>query len=397
MGNRIDVEKTDEATSKSSFHYGTVLTVSFAHLSHDLYSSFLAPILPLLISKFGIPLSGASLLDVVRKLPSIFNPLIGLLADKVSVKWFIIIAPTLTALTMSLLGVAPGYPIILLLLLVAGISNSMFHVPSPVIIKEVAGREIGKGMSYYMLGGELARSLGPLLITTAVSIWGLEGSWRVMPIGFVASIILYFRLRNIKASHIGKKQEKASGTMKKFYKFFFLIGGLAFFRGLMHISLTLFLPTYLTQNGASLWLSGVAISILQLAGAVGTFFAGSLSDKYGRERILLITSILNPILMFIFIISNTVAKLPVLILIGFSLFATGPILLAMVQSTKNDRPSLMNGVYMALNFGISSLVSILIGVSGDMIGLDRTYAITIFAAFLTIPFIFGLKSHIKKI
>ncbi|NQT65143.1 MAG: MFS transporter, partial [FCB group bacterium] len=124
--------------SKKKFQFGNVLTVSFAHLSHDIYSSFLAPLLPLLISKLDISLSMAGFLDVTRKLPSLFNPLVGLIADRVCVRYFIIITPAITGIAMSLLGVAPSYPILLILLFIAGISNTLFHVPSPVMIKHVS-------------------------------------------------------------------------------------------------------------------------------------------------------------------------------------------------------------------------------------------------------------------
>jgi FSR family fosmidomycin resistance protein-like MFS transporter len=375
------------------FQYGNVLTISLAHLSHDLYSSFLAPILPLLIAKLGIPLSYAGFLDVVRKLPSLFNPLIGLIADKVSVKYFIIISPAITAISMSLLGIAPSYPIVLILLLVAGISNTLFHVPSPVIVKNVSGDQIGKGMSYYMLGGELARTLGPLLITTAISLWGLEGSWRVMPIGLVASLILYIKLRNVSGNKVTKREKGAWDTVKKHHKFFGLITCISMFRATMHISLTLYLPTYLVGQGKSLWLSGIAIALLQLAGAVGTFFAGPLSDRFGRKKILLMTSIANPILMWLFVASDTMLRVPILIVIGFSLFATGPILLALVQDTGTERPSLMNGVYMALTFGIGSLISVLIGVVGDWLGLNMAFQISSFTALGAIPFVLMLKDR----
>ena len=183
--------------NKKKFQFGNVLTLSFAHLSHDIYSAFLAPVLPLLISKLGISLSLAGFLDIARKLPSLFNPFVGLIADRVCVRYFIIVTPAITGIAMSLLGVAPSYPILLILLLVAGISSTLFHVPTPVMIKHVSADQTGKGMSYYMLGGELARTLGPLLITAAISLWGLEGSWRVMPLGIIASFILYFKLRNV--------------------------------------------------------------------------------------------------------------------------------------------------------------------------------------------------------
>ena len=83
------------------FNLTDVLTVSLAHLLHDIYSSFLAPILPLLIDKLGISVFQAGLLDIIRKIPSLFNPFIGLIADKVSVRYVLIIAPAITSTAMT--------------------------------------------------------------------------------------------------------------------------------------------------------------------------------------------------------------------------------------------------------------------------------------------------------
>ena len=381
--------------NKKKFQFGNVLTVSFAHLSHDIYSAFLAPLLPLLISKLGISLSMAGLLDVTRKLPSLFNPFVGLIADRVCVRYFIIITPAITGITMSLLGIAPSYPILLILLFVAGISNTLFHVPSPVMIKHVSADQVGKGMSYYMLGGELARTLGPLLITAAISWWGLEDSWRVMPLGIIASIILYLKLKNISINKDFQRKKKETGareTFKKLIPFFLIIFGITIFRAAMKLALTLYLPTFLTQQGNTLWLAGISLAVLQFSGAIGTFFAGPISDKFGRKNILLITSIVNPILMWIFISANGSFMIPLLIIMGFFLFASGPVLLALVQDTDSDHPSFVNGIYMTISFGVSSLMVLLIGFLGDSFGLIITYKICAIVSIASIPFIIMLSN-----
>ena len=384
--------------NKKKFQFGNVLIVSFAHLSHDIYSSFLAPLLPLLILKLGISLSMAGFLDIVRKLPSLFNPLIGLMADRISVRYFIILTPAITGIAMSLLGTAPSYPILLILLFVAGISNTLFHVPSPVMIKHVSADQVGKGMSYYMLGGELARTLGPLLITAAISWWGLEGSWRVMPLGIIASIILYVKLKHISIHRDFQKKKKEFGARETFIKlipFFMVILGITIFRAAMKLALTLYLPTFLTQQGNSLWLAGISLAVLQFSGAIGTFFAGPISDKFGRKNILLITSIINPILMWIFISLNGSFMIPLLFVMGFFLFASGPVLLALVQDTDSEHPAFVNGIYMTISFGVSSLMVLLIGFLGDSFGLVMTYKICAIISVASIPFILMLKN--KKI
>ena len=112
---------------------------------------------------------------------------------------------------MSLLGIAPTYTIVAVLLFVMGISSALFHVPSPVMVKKISGDQTGKGMSFYMFGGEMARTIGPLVITGAVSLWGLEGTWRLMPFGLVASFILYLRLRKIKISSDFQSKAQTTG------------------------------------------------------------------------------------------------------------------------------------------------------------------------------------------
>ena len=120
------------------------------------------------------------------------------MADKICIKYLIILAPAFSTIFMSLLGLAPSYFILLILLFFTGISSSLFHVPSPVAIKNFSGNKAGSGMSFYMVGGELARSVGPLIITAAVSWWGFEGSYKIMPLGILASALLYYKLRNLK-------------------------------------------------------------------------------------------------------------------------------------------------------------------------------------------------------
>lgn len=75
---------------------------------------------------------------------------------------------------------------LVILLLVTGISTAFWHVPMPVVIARVSGRRVGQGMSFFMLGGELARSVGPVIAVGAVSLWGLEGMWRLIPVGLAA-------------------------------------------------------------------------------------------------------------------------------------------------------------------------------------------------------------------
>jgi len=376
-----------------SFNRERVYTLSLAHLSHDTFSSFLAPLLPLLIEKLGMSLFMSAFLDIARRIPSLFNPFFGLIAEKRGAKYFVILTPAITAISMSLIGMVNSYAILLILLIVAGISSALFHVPSPTMIKESSGEKVGRGMSFFMVGGELARTLGPLLVLSAVSWWGLEGIYRLMPIGILASLILYWKLKDFDIQRPltrAKNRPKIKKLFQNYYPFFIAIGLLIMAQSGMKSALSFYLPVYLVQEGESLWYAGISLSILQFFGVLGTFLSGSISDKIGRKQMLLIASVSSIIFMGLFIWSGNII---ILAFLGLSIFATNPVLLAWVQDTSSGMPTFMNSIYMSINFGVSSLMVFVVGYLGDGYGLKSTYIITTFIALLAIPMISLLSRH----
>lgn len=372
-----------------------VLLISFAHFSQDIFSAFLAPLLPLIIEKLGLSLSMVALLDIVRRIPALFNPLLGLVAEKRDVKYFVILTPAITAISMSFIGLAPSYTILIILLLVAGISSALFHIPSPTMVKMASGDQTGTGMSYYMVGGEFARTLGPILVTAAVSWWGLDGIYKLAPIGIISSLVLYIKLKDFNTHVKAKKKEKGDtkNLLLKYKGFFMVIGLFVLFQSAMRSSLTLYLPIYLVQNGQSLWYAGIALSILQFSGVVGVFLSGKISDKIGRYQTLLVTAIGSSILMALFIYFQSMFILAIL---GFFVFASTPVLIAFVQDTNSNMPTFMNSIYMSINFGISSIIVFAIGFLGDNISLNDTYIVCNVMAFGTILIALLFKKYQEK-
>ncbi len=379
------------------FQFSNVFTVSFAHMMHDTFTAFLPPLLPLLREKLGISYAIAGMLSAFQKAPALFNPAIGLLADKVNLRFLITLGPAVTAICMSLLGIAPNLLSLIILLLLTGVSSTLFHVPAPVMIKEVSGHKVGLGMSFYMLGGELARTIGPLLILGAVSLWGLEGSYNLIPLGLVASGILYLRLRKVEVSEkVKKKTEHPHHVLKKLMPFFILVGSFSFFRSSIKMALTLFLPSYIEVQSGSLWLGGISLSILQFSGAAGAMFFGHFSDRMGRKKALVIISVFMPLLLFLFTLTSGGMMIPVLILLGFFAFASNPVLLAFIQDTNTESPAFLNSIYMTLSFFVSSIVTLGIGFMGDQLGLVLTYKICAIVGVGLIPVSLLMPASVDK-
>lgn len=377
----------------SPFQTASVLLIAAAHCIHDAYQAFLAPLLPLLMEHLGLSVMLAGSLDVIRKLPSLANPLVGLIADRKGIRCFLALGPILTTVAMSLMGLAPGFAYLAVLALMAGTGSALFHVPAPVMVRRVSADNIGRGMSLYMLGGELARTLGPLTILGAIELWGLRGTWRMIPFGIAASLILYLKVRNVQLpAREMHHEETARQSLVSFLPVLIALAGVLFFRSALKASMTIYLPTYLTSGGSSLWVAGGALSILQFAGAGGTLFSGIISDRIGSRCALIIITIVNPLLMFLFMHVSGWLVIPVLIVSGFFLFAAGPVLLSVVQQNSRGNASFINGVYMTTNFVISSLMVLIVGAFADSMGLQATFRLTAFIALGSVPFAFFIKS-----
>ena len=188
---------TGAGTGTEQFQAAGVATITAGHAMHDTYTAFLPPLLPVLIEKFALSNAQAGLLNVFMQWPSLLQPVFGFLADRVNLRYLIILAPAVTAIAMSLLGVAPSYAVLAMLLIVVGVSSAGIHAVGPVIIGNISGRSLGRGMGLWMVGGGLGYTVGPLLIVAALGWLKLEGTPWLMIGGILASVVLYFRLRNV--------------------------------------------------------------------------------------------------------------------------------------------------------------------------------------------------------
>ena len=388
--------KIQSGTQKSEplesdiFHTGRVIALSISHFVHDVYTSFLSPLLPLLIEKLSLSLTQAGFLSTIMQIPALLNPYIGKLADRISVRYFIIIAPSMTAVPMSLLGTAPSYGILLILLFITGVSVSIFHVPSPVMISRLSGTRKGRGMSFFMTGGELARAVGPMVAVGAVSLLGLENFYPIMLFGLMASFWLYLRFRDVPINIDKSRNLSIRDTWREMRHILLPLTAILLARGFMHASMATFLPTFVKIETGNLWLAGAALTIFEATGVAGVLTAGSMSDHFGRRRVLLISLLGAPISLFVFTWGVGWLRYFTLLVTGFTLLSTTPVMLALVQEHAKSSPSAANGLFMMASFMARSAIVVLVGFIADHIGLRATYFLSAGMGLLGVPFIFML-------
>ncbi len=343
-----------------------VATIAAAHAVHDTYSSFLPPLLPVFIEKLLLTKAEAGLLAVFLQGPSLLQPLIGHMGDRRDLRGAVILTPTVTAVCMCLLGVAPAYGAIALLLVTAGVSSAVLHSVAPVVTGRISGLRLGFGMGFWMVGGELGRTLGPILLVSALAAVGMAGLPWLAVGGVGASALLAFGMRGMAPEPKTKAQSASAGREWRAMRGFFVpLTGVVVARASMMAAFTTFLPVFLHEEGVSLWWAGASLSVLEAAGVAGALMGGSASDVLGRKKVVAASLLVTPVLMVGFVYVAGWGRVPLLLGLGFAGLMATPVIMAWVQEGFPENRALANGTYMALNFVARAIAVVLVGGLAD--------------------------------
>jgi len=229
---------------------------------------------------------------------------------------------------------------------------------------------------------------------SVVAIWGLQGVPWLMLGGWLASIVLFIWLRNVPdrpATTTGPRPWRPALVAMR--PVLLPVAGIMAARTLLIASLTVYLPTFLNSEGLSLWLSGAALSIMQLAAMGGALAGGPSSDRWGRRSILAASLAFSSLFMLLFLGAQSWIAVPLLLLLGFSAVAVMPVSMALVQESFPQDRALANGIYMAINFLVQALGVLLLGALADRLGLRTAFTISAAVILLGLPIIFLLPKR----
>ena len=383
-----------EPSESREFQTKEVLTIASGHFVHDSYSAFVAPLLPLIREKLAVDYAAIGSLAIFSQMPSLLQPFIGHVADRISLRYFIILAPATTATLCGLLGLANSYTLLAMLLFVIGVSMAIFHAPAPAMVGRISGDRLGTGMSIFMAAGELGRTVGPAVVIAAVTWFGLEGIWRVSAFGWLASVFLYWRLRGISARPAQGKglslRQMLPGARQVYPPLLWIMASRVF----ISISMTTWLPIFMQDvKGYEFEIAGLSLTLLEGAGVVGALTVGTASDWLGRRRILFVLFLVAPILFLGFLNSTGWLLFALLVPLGFVMLSPTAVLLAVVQDSFRQNRALANGLFLMANFIIRSPALWLLGFMADRFGLSTAFLISGLIAFVGVPAVLWLPER----
>lgn len=344
-----------------------VASIAMAHGVHDLYSGFLPPLLAILIEQFGLTNLGGGSLTLFYSLPSLFQPLIGSMADQHNLKILISLAPLITGTVMSLLGLATTPALMMAMLVLAGLSSASLHAIGPALNSKHAGKKLGRGMSFWVNAGSLGYAFGALVLVSVYDLFGLRRLPMLIILGAITSVVTWRGLKDADTrSSILKTTAKKSRDWRNIVAVMLPAALILVARAVMTVMLSTYFPAFLREGGASTWVSGAGMTLIFSAGVVGSFLAGSLSDSFGRGKVLTVTTLATSLFMLVFLRMSGWLQVPVLLLIGFFEISAMPVLMAQVQDNFSEDRAFINGMYLSMNFVITSLAIPFVGKYADL-------------------------------
>jgi len=369
--------KNDSHDDPIKVNAKVIFALTLVHFIGDFYSAFLNPLLPVFVEKFTLTLTQVGLLAGISRLMAfVVQPTVGYLADRYRTRTFLLGGPFLAIVFISLMGVAPGFWLLILFIALGSIGQSMYHPPCAGMVSTYAGHHFGFSMSIFNMGGTLAFGLGPVCIAYFVRSYGLEASPYTMIMGLVVLIYL-FKVVPLPAGEgltnlgfLGSIKE-ALGTVWKSIVILWIVLVL---RAFTSQSFMTFIPVLYSKEGYSLVSIGSIVSLFTVAGAISGLLAGHLSDRVGYKMIFIVThSLATPSLLLLIFPSGNWAYVTAFIAGGL-LLATLPLGVAMAQELAPRGKSMVSSLMMGLAFGVGGIMTPLTGKLADVFSIQPVLA-----------------------
>lgn len=377
------------------FQTAEIVTIAGAHGAHDTFFAYLPTILPILIQNLALNATQAGLLSACTQIPNLLQPVIGHLADRRNLKLLVILAPAISGALITMIGLAPGFGEAALLLILAGFSTAGFHAIAPGLVSSRSGNNVGRGMGFFMTGGELGFGIGPLIVVAAIGYLTIRGLPWLMTFGMLVSFILWIRLKDITTVRpaSGEPSLSVKDTIIQMRSIMIPIMAALVLTGFLNGCLVYFLPTFLSFEGVSFSLAGFSLAVVEISATIGVFLSGLICDRIGQRTMAVFGTVGSVIFGYGFLQFTGWPQVVMLVGVGLTAFLANPAFLAIIHGRFTKNRSLSNGIYMSSSFVLRSLVVILIGVLSDHFGMRTVFFASLGFSLLAIPVLYLLPKQ----
>jgi MFS transporter, FSR family, fosmidomycin resistance protein len=355
--------------------YREVGLLSAGHLATDINQGALPALLPFFIAAYDLSFAAAAFIVFAANMTSsIVQPLFGYAADRFSKPWLLAAGLMLAGSGLALSGLCASYPWILFLAIVSGIGIAAYHPEAARRVNFAAGAKKGTAMSLFGVGGTIGFAIGPPLVTAALLQWDLKGTLVLfIPVTLMALVMAsqFSRLEALKASRNPEGKTSTHGNAGDNWRAFSWLTVVIIGRSVIFYGLNTFIPIYwihvMDQSEST---GAMALTIFAGAGIAGNLLGGSLADRMGKKKVLLLgfagLAVLLPALIWV---DNVHVALFLLFPIGLTLYVTYSPAIVLGQTYLPNRVGLSSGVTLGMAVAIGGGAAPIIGKIADLYGV----------------------------
>src|SRR3954453_19716075 len=335
--------------------------------------------LPCLTDRFGLSYTLAAVLMLASAFcSSLIQPLFGLWSDSRGAIWLLPAGVAVAGIGIALAADAPTYGLVLLCVVISGLGVAAFHPEGSKFAAFASGAKRASGMSYFSIGGNLGYALGPALATPLIVWQGLRGGFLLAaPCLLIAFVLLrtapYLQSFATEERHParrgGRDQPRALGILL----------GVICFRSVAWFGLVTFVPLWEVSLGHSKAYGNHLLSLMLLAGTLGTIVAGPLADRLGLRPVLLVSLAATAPLIVVFVAVGGIPGAVALALVGCCVIGTFGITMVMSQQYLPSRIGMASGLSIGMSIGLGGIAAVALGAVADSIDLRAALYVCAFA------------------
>jgi len=337
-----------------------LVILGFGHFVNDLHTSTLYPLLPLIARRLNLSEAEVFWLAPLLNLTSsLLQPVYGFLADRYTRRAFAVLGPALAGSFISLIGAAPSYGWLLLLLIVGGMGNGAFHPQGAALAARANEQRRRLALSIFSSSGTLGFALGPMIITAIVAATDVTRTYLLMPLGWGAALLIY-RYGPRDDEHVGHPDRRQTlrrlrMRLREVWRPMFFLYLITVSRSATYVMTNSYMPFILTQRGYSLRETGGLLTAYLLAGACGSFLGGAFAERFGGRWLTLGTGLLVPLFLATAALTTGPASALALIAGGFVLMSVFPVNVATAQELAPEETSTVSALMMGFAWGVGSM------------------------------------------
>lgn len=374
------------AESKGSTIFKILIIIGLCHLLNDAIQAVIPAMFPILEKSMGLSYTQLGIIAFsLNIVASVMQPLVGLVTDKRPMPFALPIGLFFTLIGVLSLGFAPSFGMIVLSVIFIGLGSAVFHPEGSRVAYMAAGSKRGLAQSIYQVGGNSGQALAPLITALILVPLGQRGaSWfslvALLAVILLAYIANWYNQRLLLAPKALKKRTLAQtnrGNHVKEVKNAIIFILIYIFARSWYISgMTNFYTFYaMHKYGINIKESQLFLFVFLLSGAIGTFFGGPLSDRFGKKKIITFSMLMALPLSILIPFMPPAIAFVLLILTGFIMMTSFSVTVVYAQELAPEKIGMMSGLTVGLAFGMGAIGSVGLGYIADAIGLPAMISV----------------------